>query len=155
MQNLRWKVMVRISFAERSDVSKIEKVEMSSGYHKKKFDFRPYLEELFEGEHFVFCAKEGEKIVGYISLSQNGEIDYLAVGKKFQGRGFGDKLLKKAISFAKKERIKELVLDVKEENKPAINLYTKNGFEIVKKYKKKVDGKEIRKVRMRLRIKNR
>lgn len=144
---------MKIKLAKRSEIRELAKVEMSSGYHKKKFDFKPYLEELFKEKHCIFCAKEDENIVAYISLGKDGEIGFLAVTKKFQGKGIANYLLKKVISFAKEKKMKRLYLDVKEENTAAIKLYLKNDFVIVKKYKKKVDGKEIKKLMMELKLK--
>jgi len=134
--------------AKKEDIEDLAKVEMSSDYHKRKFDFKPYLQSLFKENAQIFCAEEKNLIVGYITLSKKGEIGFLAVSKKFQGKGIANLLLKKVISSAKKKKIKKLFLDVRIDNFPAIKLYLKNGFFTTHIYKKKIEGKEILKLRM-------
>ena len=52
------------------------------------------------------------------------------LSKELRGSGIGDKLLKAIIKEAKKNlKIKMITLVVMSKNKPAINLYKKNGFE--------------------------
>ena len=139
---------INISFAKEDDMDKIAKVEMSSGYHKKKFDFKPALVELFKKKTDVIVAKEKKAIVGYITLEHNGEIAFLAVSKKYQGKGIAGKLIQKVISRAKTKKIKKLFLDVKEDNFTAIKLYSKYGFKVSSVNKKKFKGIEITKLRM-------
>jgi len=139
---------MNIRKAKKEDIEDLTKVEMSSGYHKRKFDFEPYLRELFKNNTEIFCAEEKNLIVGYVTLSGKGEIGFLAVSKKFHGKGIAGLLIKKVISSAKKKKIKKLSLDVRNDNFSAIRLYLKNSFMITKSYKKKTEGKEILKLRM-------
>lgn len=139
---------MKIRKAKEEDLKELCKIEMSSGYHKKKFSFEPYLQELFKQKTEIFYSEEKEKITGYITLSKNGEIGFLAVSKKFQGKGIANMLLKKIISSAKQKKLKKLFLDVRNDNFSAIRLYLKNGFMITKLYKKKIDNNEITKLRL-------
>jgi len=139
---------MKIRVVKREDVRAIVQVEMSSGYHRIKFDFEPCILELFEKGHRIFCAEENGFFVGYSSLSDCGEIGFLAVSKKYRGRGIASLLLKRVFSFAKRKKIKRLFLDVRKDNLPAIGLYQKNNFGITKSYRKKIDGKGILKLRM-------
>ena len=139
---------MKIRKAKEEDIKELVKIEMSSGYHKKKFNFEPYLQELFEENAEIFCSEEEKNLTGYITLSKNGELGFLAVSKKFQGKGIANLLLKKVISSSKQKKIKKLFLDVRNDNLSAIRLYLKNGFMITKLYKKKIDSKEIIKLRL-------
>jgi [ribosomal protein S18]-alanine N-acetyltransferase len=139
---------MKIRKAKEKEIGELCKIEMSSGYHKKKFNFKPYLQELFEEKSEIFCSEENGNLAGYITLSKDGEICFLAVSKKFQGKGIANRLLKKVISSAKQKNIKLLVLDVRNNNFSAIRLYLKNSFVITEVYKKKIDGKEITKLRL-------
>lgn len=143
---------MKIRKATQRDIKDLEKVEMSSGYHKKKFNFVPYLEELFNNKNYVFCAEDKDILIGYITLNKKGEIAYLAVLKKFHGKGIGNKLLKRVISFARKNKIKRLFLDVRNDNLSAINLYLRNKFIVVGLHKKKIGKNEIIKLRMERRL---
>lgn len=139
---------VKIVMGKEKDIDQIANVEMSSGYHKKKFDFKPTVEQLFKEKTEVIVAKEKKSIIGYITLSANGEIAFLAVSKKHQGKGVANKLIMKVISKAKTKKIKKLFLDVKEDNFSAIKLYSKYGFKVSSVNKKKINGAEMRKLRM-------
>jgi [ribosomal protein S18]-alanine N-acetyltransferase len=139
---------MKIKEASENDMEDLCEIEMSSGYHKENFDFKPFLKKLFYENAKIFYIKENCNFVGYVTLSKCGEISFLAVSKKFQRRGKGDILLRKVISYAKKRKLKKLFLDVRNNNLPAIRLYLKKGFMVTKLYKKKIDNKEITKLRL-------
>ncbi|MEN7982684.1 MAG: GNAT family N-acetyltransferase [Nanoarchaeota archaeon] len=103
---------------------------------------------MFDKGAYVFCAEDKGNLVGYITLSKKGEIAYLAVLKKFHGRGIGSNLLKKIIFFVKKNKIKKLFLDVRNDNLSAIMLYLKKGFVVGGLHEKKIGKNEIIKLRM-------
>ena len=75
----------------------------------------------------VFLLLSDEEIIGSVKLLDN-EIDDLIVNVKYQSRGFGKQILLWALENTKSEKI---ILHVAEWNKKAIELYKKNGFEIV------------------------
>jgi ribosomal protein S18 acetylase RimI-like enzyme len=58
----------------------------------------------------------------------------IATIPEFRSKGAGNKLLKALIAEAKKQNVKALSLSVAKKN-PAVNLYIKNGFEILKEKK--------------------
>lgn len=92
--------------------------------------------------------KDGEKTVGscYIATTNspyNHQLELWAfyVEPEYRGKGLGTQILKEATSYAQKfqKRYKSnrpLVLFVYKDNKRAINLYKRNGFEIVGDYRK-------------------
>jgi len=55
-------------------------------------------------------------------------IDSFLVKKEFRGKGYGTKLIKKAINLAKKLKVDAVELNVNKDNVVAINLYKKSGF---------------------------
>ncbi|MDI6641807.1 MAG: ribosomal protein S18-alanine N-acetyltransferase, partial [Elusimicrobiota bacterium] len=72
-------------------------------------------------------------IVGYIILRKiqtEGYIVNFAVKENYRRQGIGKKLLEHIIQFARTKEINQLFLEVRAKNLPAINLYTKFGFEI-------------------------
>ena len=75
----------------------------------------------------VFLLLCNEEIIGSIALKDN-EIDDLIVNAKYQSQGYGKQILLWALENIKKEKI---ILHVAEWNKKAIELYRKNGFEII------------------------
>ena len=75
----------------------------------------------------VFLLLCNEEIIGSVALKDN-EIDDLIVNVKYQSQGYGRQILLWALENIKSEKI---ILHVAEWNKKAIELYRKNGFEIV------------------------
>lgn len=75
----------------------------------------------------VFLLLCNEEIIGSIALKDN-EIDDLIVDAKYQSQGYGKQILLWALENIKNEKI---ILHVAEWNKKAIELYRKNGFEII------------------------
>jgi len=140
--------MFKIRKAKKEDMAKLVKVEMSSGYHKRKFEFEPYLQDLLKKNTEIFCAEEKNRIVAYITLSENGEICFLAVSKKSQCKGIANLLIKRVIFSAKKKKMKKIFLEVRNDNFSAIRLYLKNSFIVIASKKKKIEGGKIIKLRM-------
>ena len=74
----------------------------------------------------VLVLKE-DKIIGYIYYSdiyERCEINQFEIDSIHRNCGKGDLLLKYLINIVKKD----ITLEVKEDNTPAINVYLKNGF---------------------------
>jgi ribosomal protein S18 acetylase RimI-like enzyme len=80
-----------------------------------------------------------EKVIGYLKLNMGIsqtelkdndalEIERIYVLKAFQGKKVGQLLFDKAITIAKELQVAYVWLGVWEENKRAIQFYTKNGF---------------------------
>lgn len=86
--------------------------------------------------------KENNEIIGYIYYSdiyERAEINKFEINYIHRNCGKGDILLKELINNLQKD----ITLEVKEDNYPAIKLYEKNGFErkaIRKGYYNGIDG---------------
>ena len=84
-----------------------------------------------------------DDIIGFISSSiiyERCEINYIAVEDNYRRRGIAQKLLEFVIS---NNQFDSISLEVRADNKEAINFYLKNGFEKVsirEKYYGNVDG---------------
>ena len=90
-------------------------------------------------------AKHQDKIVGFAGIWKavdDVHITNIVVRKDFRNNGIGNLLLEKLISLTKELNFKELTLEVKANNTPAIKLYEKHGFKnlgIRKKYYNNTD----------------
>lgn len=62
------------------------------------------------------------------------ELTYIGVSSTHQGKGLGRALLNKFIERSRLKGYHSVVLSVEEENKTAIALYEKSGFEIIKTF---------------------
>ena len=106
-------------------------------YHEMReaLDIKPYdyiqddsfFEEGMENVYLLINAP-GE-IIGGVALKDD-EVDDLIVNRKYQGRGYGTKILTWAIS---KMNFETIILHVADWNKKAISLYEKLGFVIVER----------------------
>ena len=102
---------------------------------KKEFSTNPYLK--------IITYVEKDKIIGFLLYSliyDRIEIEQFEVITKERGKGIGDKLLKYLIEKYQDTDIKNITLEVKEDNIVAINLYEKYGFKNVSTREKYYDG---------------
>ena len=102
---------------------------------EKEFSTNPYLK--------IITYVEKDKIIGFLLYSliyDRIEIEQFEVITKERGRGIGDKLLNYLIEKYKDSDIKNITLEVKEDNIIAINLYKKYGFKKVSTREKYYDG---------------
>ncbi len=63
-------------------------------------------------------------------------ITNLSVSEQYARRGIATTLLRQAIDYAKHNELNKILLEVKTENKRAINFYLKHNFSIIKEYNK-------------------
>lgn len=91
-------------------------------------------------------AQIGNEIIGFagiIDTVDQMEITNIVVKKSYRNKGFGNILLNKLISLSKEKHKEEILLEVNENNTPAIKLYEKNGFKkcgLRKKYYNNTDN---------------
>lgn len=118
---------------ELSDLSELD----------NSFISKEYIEEELKNNPFgkVLVLKEN-KIIGYIYYSdiyERCEINQFEIEESTRNCGKGDLLLKYLINLVQKD----ITLEVKEDNTPAIHVYEKNGFikkAIRKGYYNGIDG---------------
>ena len=102
---------------------------------EKEFSTNPYLK--------IITYVEKDKIIGFLLYSliyDRIEIEQFEVITKERGKGIGDKLLKYLIEKYQDTDIKNITLEVKEDNIVTINLYKKYGFKKVSTREKYYDG---------------
>lgn len=102
---------------------------------EKEFSTNPYLK--------IITFVEKDKVIGFLLYSliyDRIEIEQFEVITKERGKGIGDKLLKYLIEKYKERDVKNITLEVKEDNIVAINLYKKYGFKNVSTREKYYDG---------------
>ena len=85
----------------------------------------------------IITYVEKDKIIGFLLYSL---IEQFEVITKERRKGIGDKLLKYLIEKYQDTDIKNITLEVKEDNIIAINLYEKYGFKKVSTREKYYDG---------------
>ena len=97
--------------------------------------------ELESNNSYFFVAKNiSGEIVGFAGIKvilDEADIMNIVIKKTYRNQGIGTLLLENLILLAKDLNISTLFLEVNEQNKPAIHLYEKLGFEklgVRKKY---------------------
>jgi len=67
---------------------------------------------------------------------ESAEIDNFAVLPEYARRGTGTALIEKLCDILTGKGVKEITLEVNENNKPAVSFYKKHGFQTAAKRKK-------------------
>ncbi len=121
------------TFAESNSAENIAK------YIEEAYSYKKLSAELNNPNSFFYFAMLDEKVIGYLKINMGGsqtelkdndtlEIERIYVLKSFQGKKVGQLLFDKAIEIAKEQQVAYVWLGVWEENKRALQFYTKNGF---------------------------
>ena len=121
------------TFAESNSADNMAK------YLAEAYAYEKLNEELNNPNSFFYFAMFDEKVIGYLKLNMGGsqtelkdndalEIERIYVLKEFHGKKVGQLLFDKAITIAKEQQVAYVWLGVWEENKRALQFYTKNGF---------------------------
>tara|TARA_B100000073_G_C23644085_1_gene537841 strand:+ start:649 stop:1092 length:444 start_codon:yes stop_codon:yes gene_type:complete len=83
----------------------------------------------------AFGIYHDQKIIGLCLaqfLFQQSELNFLAIHPLFRKKGLGTTLMHKLIQQSFDENIEKIFLEVSAENKTAIDLYRKMGFETIR-----------------------
>ncbi|MGN0500303.1 MAG: ribosomal protein S18-alanine N-acetyltransferase [Ruminococcus sp.] len=83
-----------------------------------------------DGSHFYVCVEDG-RVLGYIGMNvvvDEGYIFNVAVDENARKRGIGTALINTLVTFAKKNSLAFLTLEVRQSNENAIRLYSNAGF---------------------------
>ena len=121
------------TFAESNSAENMAK------YIEEAYSYEKLSAELNNPDSFFYFAMLDEKVIGYLKLNMGGsqtelkdndalEIERIYVLKSFQGKKVGQVLFDKAIQIGKESQVAYVWLGVWEENKRALQFYTKNGF---------------------------
>lgn len=106
----------------------------------KNYIVNNWFENLYNMENNVlYVAKENEEIVGYIyckiNTGENGPtnnlealIDGLYVLEEYRKKGIATALINKAKQWCRNKNVKYIMINVLEDNKTALNLYSKLNF---------------------------
>lgn len=125
--------MLEIRPMKHSDLTEVLKLE------KALFPIDAWSEELFLAElaevsisRDVSVAVLDSKIVGYASfryVGKQGDVNTVAVATDQQGKGIGTALMDWLESQAALRNVREIFLDVRSDNEPAMKLYAARGYE--------------------------
>ena len=121
------------TFAESNTAENMAK------YLEEAYSYEKLSAELNDPNSIFYFAKMDQNVIGYLKLNFGAsqtelkdknalEIERIYVLKEFHGKKVGQLLFDKAIEIAKEYHVAYVWLGVWEENKRALQFYTKNGF---------------------------
>ena len=116
----------KMTTADCKAASQLEKIIFSQPWSEQGF-----LDAIAMEQNIFLIAEEAGELCGYIGMYQaldEGEITNVAVTPDKRNAGIGRKLVQEAVEQAKKQQIKQIVLEVRVSNDSAIHLYEKCGF---------------------------
>lgn len=100
-------------------------------------------ESLINSSNCTYLATLDSVPIGYISYSlvcDEAELIKVVVLKEYRNNGYGKSLIKKSIELLKEKNIKNIFLEVRENNNIAIKVYEYIGFDKINIRKKYYDG---------------
>lgn len=114
------------------DLDSVMEIELDL-FPKEAWSKDMFLEELAEvpASREVVVLEQSDQVIGYASLrfvGREGDINTIAVARAHQRQGFGKLLLNWLEETAVSHGVRELFLDVRTDNQPAIDLYKSAGF---------------------------
>ncbi len=118
----------------RSDADAVYKIENQAFFEPwSKKNLIKDLEENTFLSHYVY--ELNGKIVGFYIASKvldESEVFTIAVDKDYKKMGIGTSLLNHLIERSKENNVHQIWLEVSTKNTPAINLYEKFGFKVIR-----------------------
>ena len=126
---------VKIEQALSTDIEDIFKLEQKS-FGKDSFSKKQFSYLLQKANSDFIVARGKQQIIAYMIIlkrkrSLNNRIYSIAIAPEARGLGLAKKLLDFAENLARNDKKIQLSLEVNINNKPAIELYLKKGFETV------------------------
>ena len=124
--------MIKIDKMLSCDVDEVFNME-NELFNSEKFS-KDYYIEIVNNKNLYYSSyviKDEENIIGFIvirTIDNISDILKICIKKDFQNKKYGDLLLKTVISKLKDANVERIMLEVREENIPAIKLYKKNNF---------------------------
>jgi ribosomal protein S18 acetylase RimI-like enzyme len=102
-------------------------IRLNDGLNIKRF-----IDRWTEGYEGLYLLYKDRKVIGQFEFFSDNSLWSFKIDENFRGKGYGYIFLNEFLNYIKKNtEIKEVKLNVKNDNEVAINLYKKLGFEII------------------------
>ncbi len=119
---------ILIRFMEEKDLPQVLEIENAS--FSKPWSYNDFLGSLNKPNIYVVAAIQDE-IAGYCGLwgvVGEGQINNVAVAKKYRNQGIAFAMLNRLIDLGREQGLGEYTLEVRKSNESAIRVYQKLGF---------------------------
>ena len=123
-------VNIELSVADKDDASAIQQI---CEYFWDETEVVCFRREFNVLECTNILAKEGDELVGMISLALEGDVGIIVlfnVYPKFQGAGIGKKLLDEAFTRFRSHEAQVVCVATSNDDLPALYLYQRAGFQL-------------------------
>ncbi len=121
--------MLSVRSIKESDVETVARMERL--YFTDAWSEKSILETMKQPQAFILVAEENAEMVGYCIVyfaMDEAEIARIAVEASKRKQGVGQELLRATCRAGIQQGVERLLLDVRESNVPALNLYRSFGF---------------------------
>lgn len=120
----------QLTYREMTSQDLSEVVAIESSVHAYPWKYGHFADALKAG-NTCLVMESGRVMVGYaiiMTVLDEAHLLNISIAKNHQRQGLGRKLLNKVISLNQSKQCKDLFLEVRESNQPAIALYESMGF---------------------------
>lgn len=122
----------QIRIASEADLEKIMQIEKAC-FGNDAWSKSNMKSELLAPHTTYVVAEDSNAFIGYAGLSKlasstSCDIQTIAVSESHRGLGVGRKLMESLLNFAKKQKAKEVFLEVREDKPTPQKLYVSLGF---------------------------
>ena len=122
-------IIKQLSESNTSEIADLHREHFADGWTENM------LVSAWKGGRFLALgAIENDVLVGVITCSKgldDADIEGVVSRTDYRGKGIATALISQLISHLKSQNIDRILLEVRENNLPAINLYKKMGFETI------------------------
>lgn len=136
MQNLKGKTSITFNRMEVSDLEEVIALEsLVFGTHP---DIESYKKECLRKENIYMVAKNSDDIIAYCTIVtsyETADLCNIAVREEYRRNHTAQKLLSECISRCVAMGVERILLEVREDNIPAIKFYKKINFKEIGKRK--------------------
>jgi [ribosomal protein S18]-alanine N-acetyltransferase len=122
-------LMIKIRDMNADDVAEVMKIERAS-FSEPWAEIHFYF-DLYSKISYNWVAMNKDELCAYVcfwKIEDEVHINNIAVKEANRQQGIAQKILDKMTSFARKNKIKRMTLEVNEHNMSAQAFYKKNGF---------------------------
>ena len=117
---------------ERADLAQVVSIE--SEVFSDPWSLSSFIEDLDNAVALPMVLEIENKILGYANLylaADELQIGNFAISPSYRRRGAGKYMMNEIIAIAQKRKFSEIILEVRESNFAAINLYSSFGCETI------------------------
>lgn len=120
----------RLSFRDMTSQDLADVVSIESAVHAYPWK-RGHFADALKAGNATLVMELGREMVGYaivMTVLDEAHLLNISIAKSHQRQGLGRKLLEQVVALAQSKQCKDLYLEVRESNQPAIALYESVGF---------------------------